>query len=251
MKGLIRQQISRLPFKCQASIQLAASGRKAARVEQNGTIYNQSQKSHSSAQPGVASSGSLYCSRTRETLNRLLFDDFLSGSLCERLVFTARPLHSATSTPPLLFLPLSAERFTPHTHSPAPTTENTPLPLVRILQNGRQAGLYYPQTAESRKWIAVSCWNKMCLGSRWWMTASRELRLNLWSHWSVCIDQSFFFPSPMQHVDGGGQVWRWPDTSNPWQMPIIRPFSPVWPGLVRSSIRKMSVFSQARILDAS
>ena len=58
MKGLIRQQISRLPFKCQASIQLATSGRKAARVEQNGTIYNQSQKSHSSAQAGVTSSGS-------------------------------------------------------------------------------------------------------------------------------------------------------------------------------------------------
>lgn len=80
MKGLIRQQISRLPFKCQASIQLAASGRKAGRVEQNGTIYNQSQKSHSFAQPGVTSSGSLYCCGTRETLNQLLFDDFLSGA---------------------------------------------------------------------------------------------------------------------------------------------------------------------------
>lgn len=80
MKGLIRQQISRLPFKCQASIQLAASGRKAARVEQNGTIYNQSQKSHSSAQPGVISSGSLYCRETRETLNQLLFDDFLNAA---------------------------------------------------------------------------------------------------------------------------------------------------------------------------
>lgn len=79
MKGLIRQQISRLPFKCQAPIQLAARGRKAARVEQNETIYNPSQKSHSSALPGVTSSGSLYCCRTRETLNQLLFDDFLSA----------------------------------------------------------------------------------------------------------------------------------------------------------------------------
>lgn len=80
MKGLIRQQISQLPFKCQASIQLAASGRKAAHVEQNGTIYSQSQKSHSSAQPDDTSSGSLYCRRTRETLNQLLFDDFLSAA---------------------------------------------------------------------------------------------------------------------------------------------------------------------------
>lgn len=80
MKGLIRQQISRLPFKCQASIQLDASGRKAARVEQNGTMYNQSHKSHSSAQPGVTSSGSLYCCGTRGTLNQLLFDDFLGGA---------------------------------------------------------------------------------------------------------------------------------------------------------------------------
>lgn len=79
MKGLIRQQISRLPFKCQASIQMAASGRKEGRVEQNGTIYNQSQKSHSFAQPGVtSSSGYLYCCGTRETLYQLLFDDFLS-----------------------------------------------------------------------------------------------------------------------------------------------------------------------------
>lgn len=53
--------------------------------QQNGTIYNQSQKSHSSAQPGVTSSVSLYCCGTRETLNQLLFDDFLnaaSASVC-------------------------------------------------------------------------------------------------------------------------------------------------------------------------
>lgn len=101
MKGLIRQQISRLPFKCQASIHHTASGRKAACVEQNGTIYNQSQKSHSSAQPGVTSSGSLYCCGTRETLNQLLFDDFLGTASAG--VFTDRPLHSATSAPHLFF----------------------------------------------------------------------------------------------------------------------------------------------------
>lgn len=104
MKGLIRQQISRLPFKCQASIQLAARGRKAARVEQNGTIYNQSQKSHSSAQPGVTSSGSLYCCGTRETLNRLLFDDFLSAasaSVCLRR--QASPQHHLRPSSPPFF----------------------------------------------------------------------------------------------------------------------------------------------------
>lgn len=70
MKGLIRQQISRLPFKYQASIQRDARGRKAARVAENGAIYNQSHKSHSSAQPGAASS--LYWCRTREPLNQPL-----------------------------------------------------------------------------------------------------------------------------------------------------------------------------------
>lgn len=145
MKGLIRQQISRLPFKCHASIQLAASVRKATRVEQNGTIYNQSQKSHSSAQPGVTSSGSLYCCGTRETLNQLLFDDFLSAasaSVC---------FHSQASTQchlhppaPRLFLPLDRELRSLCPPSPSKT-------LVRILQNGRQGALYFPQTVESQK----------------------------------------------------------------------------------------------------
>lgn len=69
----------------------------AARVEQNGAIYNQSQKSHSSSSPGVTSSGSLYCRRTRQTLNQLLFDDFLSAATA--IGVFARPLHSAASTP--------------------------------------------------------------------------------------------------------------------------------------------------------
>lgn len=103
MKGLIRQHISRLPFKCQASIQLAASGRKEGRVEQNGTIYNQSQKSHSFAQPGVTSSGYLYCCGTRETLNQLLFDDFLSEasiSVCfHKQASPQRHLHLPASLP--------------------------------------------------------------------------------------------------------------------------------------------------------
>lgn len=147
MKGLIRQQISRLPFKCQASIQLAASGRKAARVEQNGTIYNQSQKSHSSAQPGATSSGSLYSCRTRETLNQLLFDDFLSAAsagVC---------FHSQASPQRHLpsFLPTRSRAPFTATTTTNPPSENTPLPLVRILQNGRQGVLYFPQTVESRK----------------------------------------------------------------------------------------------------
>lgn len=108
MKGLIRQQISRLPFKCQASIQLAARGRKAGRVEQNGTIYNQSQKSHSSALLGVTSSGCLQRFGTRETLNQLLFDDFLSTTSMSVLMQapSAGPLQDATSAPCLSpFLP--------------------------------------------------------------------------------------------------------------------------------------------------
>lgn len=150
MKGLIRQQISRLPFKCQASIQLAASGRKAARVEQNGTIYNQSQKSHSSAQPGVTSSGSLYCCGTRGTLNQLLFDDFLSAvsaSVCfHRQASPQCHLH------PPAFSSLSIQSCDAWRSPPAPTPPaNTPLPLVRILQNGRQGVLYFPQTVESQK----------------------------------------------------------------------------------------------------
>ncbi len=130
MKGLIRQQISRLPFKCQASIQPAASGRKAARVEQNGTIYNQSQKSHSSAQPGVTSSGSLYCCGTRETLNQLLFDDFLSAASVIVLASPQRHL-----CPPL-FLPSQSNAVVLCAQSPPPPQKTTPLTLVRILQNG-------------------------------------------------------------------------------------------------------------------
>lgn len=93
MKGLIRQQISRLPFKRRAPIQLAASGRKASRVEQNGTIYNQGQKSHSSTQPDVTSLGSLYCFGTREALNQLLFDDFLNAASQSALIhiFSTEP----------------------------------------------------------------------------------------------------------------------------------------------------------------
>lgn len=149
MKGLIRQQISRLPFKCQASIQRAASGIKAARVEQNGTIYNQSQKSHSSAQPGVASSGSLYCCGTRETLSQPLFDDFLSVAFARvcfhRQVSPQRHLPSPPPPPPLAFSSLSIQSCD------ALRSKNTPPPLVRILQNGRQGVLYFPQTVESQK----------------------------------------------------------------------------------------------------
>lgn len=142
MKGLIRQQISRLPFKCQASIQLTASGRKAARVKQNGTIYNQSQKSHSSAQPGVVSSGSLYCRGTSETLNQLLFDDFLSAASA---IVCFHGEASQRRRLRLLF-PLSIESC-----ALSPTEKSAPSPLVRILQNGRQGVLYFPQTVERRK----------------------------------------------------------------------------------------------------
>lgn len=148
MKGLIRQQISRLPFKCQASIQLTASGRKAARVEQNGTIYNQSQKSHSSAQPDVASSGSLYCCGTRETLNQPLFDDFLSAasaSVCLRR--QASPQRHPR--PPCL--PAFSSLSVQSSDLCAQRSENTPSPLVRTLQNGRQGVLYFPPTVESQK----------------------------------------------------------------------------------------------------
>lgn len=165
MKGLIRQQISRLPFKCQAPIQLAASGRKAARVEQNSTIYNQSQKLHSASQPGVTSSGSLHCCGTRETLTQPLFDDFLNAAAAI-VCFHSQGLFTALPPPP--FLP-SRSRSPTWAFSP-----KTPLPLVRIPQNGRQGVLYFLRTAESTKWIAVSWWNKTCLGSRWWMTACWE-----------------------------------------------------------------------------
>lgn len=121
MKGLIRQQISRLPFKCQAPIQLAASGRKAARVEQNSTIYNQSQKLHSASQPGVTSSGSLHCCGTRETLNQPLFDDFLNAAAAI-VCFHSQGLFTALPPPP--FLPSRSRSptwaFSPHENTVAP-----------------------------------------------------------------------------------------------------------------------------------
>lgn len=168
MKGLIRQQISRLPFKCQASIQRAASGRKAARVEQNGTIYNQSQKSHSSAQPGVASSGSLYCCGTRETLSQPLFDDFLSVAFARvcfhRQVSPQRHLPSPPP-PPLPFPPSrsrAAMRCAPKTHHR--------LLSESFRMDDRECFTFLRQL-KARKWISVSFWNKMRLGSQRWMTA--------------------------------------------------------------------------------
>lgn len=102
MKGLIRPQISRLPFKRQASIQRDARGIKAARVAENGSIYNQNHKSHSSAQPAAASSPCLHRGGTRDALNQLLFEGFLSRR--ERGVSgsTGRPRRvQARRVPPL------------------------------------------------------------------------------------------------------------------------------------------------------
>lgn len=46
-------------------------------MAENGSIYNQNHKSHSSAQPAAVSSPSLYRGGTRDALNRLLFEGFL------------------------------------------------------------------------------------------------------------------------------------------------------------------------------
>ena len=189
MKGLIRQQISRLPFKCQASIQCAASGRKAARVEQNGTIYNQSQKSHSSAQPGVTSSGSLYCCGTRETLSQPLFDDFLSVAFARvcfhRQVSPRRHLH-----PPLLFLPLDPElqcsALQKHTtvscQNPSEWTTGSAL---LFSDSWKPESEYLSPFGIRCGWAASGEWQPV---EDW-----AELRLNLWSHRSGVLI-SFFFP---------------------------------------------------------
>lgn len=195
MKGLIRQQISRLPFKCQASIQRAASGIKAARVEQNGTIYNQSQKSHSSAQPGVASSGSLYCCGTRETLSQPLFDDFLSVAFARvcfhRQVSPQRHLPSPPPPPPpCLFLPLDPElrcaALQKHTTASCQNpSEWTTGSALLSSDSWKPESEYLSPFGIRCGWAASGEWQPV---EDW-----AELRLNLWSHRSGVLI-SFFFP---------------------------------------------------------
>lgn len=91
MKGLIHQQISRLPFKCQASIQLTARGRKAKCCY----VYQESK---------VTFPRSACCPVIRVLLllprnNRLLFDDFLS-TVCVIVRFhSLHPSSCLCSTP--------------------------------------------------------------------------------------------------------------------------------------------------------
>lgn len=112
MKGLIRQQISRLLFKCQAP--------HSARCQWKKGTPCQTKRDYLEPEPKEAFMGSawchiirvLYCCRTRETLNQLLFDDFLSAAFtvcCSRS--TAPPQSQAPSPSSLVWweLPSSCQ----------------------------------------------------------------------------------------------------------------------------------------------
>lgn len=198
--------------------------------QQNGTIYNQSQKSHSSAQPGVTSSVSLYCCGTRETLNQLLFDDFLnaaSASVCFHMQASPQShLH------PFAFSSFSICGMSPpwFTHSQKKHTQKKThrCLLSESFRMDDWECFTFNRQLKVRKWIAVSPVGIRCVWAargEWQpVEDGAELRLNLWRHWSGVLIS--FFPS--HHTGRGGQVWRWRDRSNPWQMSLILPFL-VWP----------------------